>query len=336
MLIIVGWMATVFCLIEKNEFSLAVWFIEVGLTLVGVLITFGLTVWGIIPLAIGVVFMKKGLMGPKSTDEDEESKAKKVWLITFLGKPTDVVIEGLSLLLPEFLDDIMGHIEFNTAQMDKNFLIEEKDKPIIGLDGVAVTGKVSVSIRPDYTDDPEDMPNRRSAAQKLQDLANVLGIKGVQGQLDDLIPTWIQDMYGNRYDSIWIERNGVAIARGIAEKIQRGEFQSGTRGTDIDDTVGFGIEITKLQVLLKSPKPVMDARNQKAVEMAQREFQILETETIDMQIKQRMDTFGIPYDQAREAVLEDNLERDGNLRGIRNRGPGTVISVDDNSKGGNK
>lgn len=237
---------------------------------------------------------------------------KKVWLLTVFGQKTDIRTYGLTLLLPPLVDKV----EIPLLKVDHDFKLT---KPVVctikgcssktakgrQIEGY-VDGVISVSMVADDKDDPTTVLSTewKSGGQKLRDFDNVGGMNGVKSQLDDILTTWIQHIADhNSVDMLWMETHGLEIGNIILQYLvglKAGELKKSLPPvprnikkirritSNMTNARGLGVKFTKFEVNLKpSDSKVIDARNRYAVEEAQRTSELLNTETMNENIRRR-------------------------------------------------
>ena len=277
---------------------------------VGGLLIYNGNFWtGVFPFMIGFL-MFKGFKQPEATP-------RRVWLLTFLGQKTDTIVDTLTLVLDWIPVPLVGYVEFNMMQVDRDFPVK---KPIKCTNGY-VNGSLSVSFKPDEDDDQPYVSDWRSGAEKLHDFDNAGGtteIKLIENQLDDILTVWVQHFARNQTTE-WMEEYGLELGNlllpCIMGRMDIDELRqhiptpfSDTsimdsidelRNTDIDDTRELGIDIVKFQINLKASDAVIDARNNQGVEEANRRSELHNARTMNQKIAERTRLF-------REGVKDEN------------------------------
>jgi hypothetical protein len=240
--------------------------------------------WGVILILIGG-WLLGGLRAPQSTKESPE---RKVWIITFFGKPTGVVVRGLTLLL-NWPWNIIGYIEIELKEVTIDIPLS---KELLCQDKAYVSGKIDASITANDQDDPPGTPNWKSASQHLMDFIAIDGYKGAPKQLDTIVTAWCQEI-ANIRTSEWLERNTVELSEVILEMIKEGRNPNGNtqaRG-DTDDTMGLGLKITKFQIPITVDDSIRQARNDILKEEAQRRGELADAGTMNQIIEERHDLY---------------------------------------------
>lgn len=274
--------------------------------------------FGFIPLVLG------GLMtlGFKTISGSEP---REMGLVTFLGKRTDITVEGLTLLLSIFGVEIIGVATFNMQQEDMDFPIES----IRASDKVRMKGSVSISLVPD-----------EGHLGKFDDAKQMKGIKAL---IDDMLPVWIATYAtGDAAAGIpgkthaELETNPKEIGRFLVEKLSNISPSDG----DLNDLEGLGVKIRKMSVKLKPiNEDLIKAGEDSVVEMLQRDAEIKDTETINKQTAMRHALYKatMPADKVpsvaacREEVMFERLAKDKKvtiIQGGKNVNLNTVGKTD--------
>ena len=85
---------------------------------VGGLLIYNGNFWtGVFPFMIGFL-MFKGFKQPEATP-------RRVWLLTFLGQKTDTIVDTLTLVLDWIPVPLVGYVEFNMMQGDRDFPVQQ-------------------------------------------------------------------------------------------------------------------------------------------------------------------------------------------------------------------
>lgn len=283
-----------------NRFSFTIFLICIALIGTGwALLKDGAFLKGGLYFTFGVVILG---MSAKQPDTKE---GKKVWLLTFLGQKTDVIVDKLTLILNWLPGPIIGYVEFKIVKVNRDFPFK---KPIRCKDGYA-EGEISTSIVPDEKDDKPGALNWKSGGQKLADFDNIGGtasIKNVEDQLDVMLTSWLQHFAAHKSVE-WMEIHALElghtilpaimgkiglsdIARNLPASIDDVDIKSACNdiaNSDIDDAREFGVDITKFNCLIKASKNVIDKKNKALEEDAEREGEIKNTDTMNMKIALR-------------------------------------------------
>jgi hypothetical protein len=298
--------------------------------------------FGFVPLILGGL-MLQGLKWPP------DAKTKKVWIITAFGQMTDVKVTGLTMLLDWLPMEIIGKVEIDMVKVDHDFKLT---KPVRCIDGIYIdntVSEISVSMSPDDKDDVHGLiAYPKTGGEKLRDFQNAGGIEGVKRQLDDILTSWIQEIAKEPgHDSKWMEENGLQIAEILLPRI-KGEVGAtrATNNPDLDDVRGLGIAFNKFQVVLLPSQKIIDARNDVQVQNDKRAANRVNTETVNLQIVERLQLYRngkrdgagnvlippTPTDKIpsietiRGMIIQEMLAHDGKLTQTINQGGLTVFN----------
>jgi hypothetical protein len=319
-----------------NKFSGTLLVVLLGSLLFGSVGLYEGNFWYILPFLLGVA-MCRGFAWPK------KARPSKVWLITFFGKMTTIKVSGFTLLLnwiPKV--DIIGYEEFELKQTDVDVKLK---KPIRCKNAEYILGFVSVFVMADAEDDPPGFKdqdgNWKSGGQKLIEFGNISptgDLKEIMDGLDDMITNWVQDI-ANGKTSEEMETGSKEINDELlkyASGIKSLETKSGNNS--LGNIRRLGIRFTKLIPVLVAPEAVVTSRVDIQVQTAKRQAEKTDTETVNQQIMERYRLykygFGNPGSreyveptsadkmptlmQIRDQILTENLEHDGNLKGVIN------------------
>lgn len=264
--------------------------------------------WCFIPLILGGLMFKGFKIATPSP--------KKVWLITFFGKKTSTVIRNWPVLVLDWIPlKPVGYIEFELLKRDHDFPMK---KPIRCSDGGYIEGIISTSL---VAND--------SGGQRLSDFDDIGRMDGVISQLDDILTSWVQEI-ANEHDSKWMETQGIQIIDMLLPRITGEQgTTSGSVNNQFDDTRGFGITVTKFQPLFRPPEKVIDARNKKRVEEAERDAEVYETQTINQQVELRYRFYKgkKTKKECREEIFDERVLEAGKYQKIVNVGGLNVANV---------
>lgn len=167
---------------------------------------------------------------------------REVGIISFLGVKKEWKVEGLTLLFKPF--NIWKIVDVVIIDMQQKDIELDEISNIRCSDNGTVSGKISLTIKPDESDDPPGRHNRKSGVQKLIDYDNAGQETGVRSQLNDIALAWIQEK-AKRNNSIDMSVNGINIGRYILSRMMGVDSHEGEENSDIDDARGLGVEIKK-------------------------------------------------------------------------------------------
>lgn len=282
---------------------------------IGGMATFYQEMWGVIPLILGGMMLLKGF-------KIATPSPKKVWLITLFGRKTGTVVRSWPVLLFDWIPlQPVGYLEFELSRKDHDFQMK---KPILCSDGKYVEGLISTSIMADDTN-----------GQTLSDFDDIGRIKGIIDQLDDILTSWVQEIANDKeHGSTWMETQGNTITIILLKRIT-GEIGTSLGNNEFDDTRGLGIKFTKFQVILRPPDKVIDARNEKAVEEANRVSEMFETETENEQILLRYHLYGgaKTMKECRDEIFDARALKAGSYKKIVNQGGVNVATIPSGTEG---
>jgi hypothetical protein len=313
----------------KNKYSAVLWLILGTLLFVGALVILMgaiLTVWlpwlfiiiGLALIVIGLVLLcSGGLMftGLKSAIPTPT----KVWLLTWFGSKTDVLIRSWPVLLLEWPSNLkpVSYVEFKLENTDHKF---EMQKPIKCKDGY-VYGFIDTTMRPDD-----------STAASLSELDNAGGITGVIKLLDGMFTSNVQAVVtAKKWDVDKVEQGGVEILQALIEHINGLNGKMADNVT-FDDIRGFGVKFPKFVPVFKPADKVIDARNELKVEEAQRNSQDYQLQTVNTQIEARFKMYkdkGEPktLSDCRDQILQENALDKGAYKEVVNKGGVNIVGT---------
>lgn len=320
----------------KNPYSLVLLAIMFALISIGALILalgglflgpVGLL--GFIPFVFGGL-MIQGFSWPK------DNTTSKVWLIRCFGQITTTKVTGLTFLMDWLPFEIVGKVEIDLAQKDHDFMLK---KPIRCSDGVYLDNKKSLISTGMQAD------NR--SGESLKDFQNVGGMKGAIEQLDDML-TMILEPIASLHTSEWMETHGAEI-KDLILPIVEGKvgMKNGNGNPDNDDARHLGLIFPKFQVVLVAPEEVIKARNNNRVQIEKREAELINTETMHMQIMDRYRLFSegrkdkggniiVPPTPAnlipslveiRAMIIQENLMQAGKVSEVTNKGGVNIVQT---------
>ncbi len=275
----------------------------ISLLVLGLYMLLQVNLWGLVPFVLGGIMMQ-GIKGPVS------KPTKKVWLLTFFGKQTDTVVEGLTMVLDWLPIDVVGFIEVDMAQIDHDFILKKK---IRCLDNVYMSGSVSVSMKPNKAN--------------LQGFLSIGEIEGAKKQLDDLLTVWVQ-VFAKDKTSAEMEIAGEEMINKLLKLISGLPTPDTDPDSHVDDTRGFGLEFPKFQVVLNLPDEVIKTRNNRLTELAEREAELEDTETINQQIIKRMSIDkSLSAKEARQQIFDEKVLKADKYTKIVNEGGVNIANV---------
>ena len=248
---------------------------------------------------------------------------KTVGIITWLSKKTEYTVEGWTLLCDQFGASIVGVVQINMRKVDKDFTVEK----VRCVDGIRMTGKVSISFHPD--------------SKSLRDYDDIGQEAGFIAQVDDILVTGSQAIADGK-DYIYMETQSVEIGRVLKERIE--SFRPAGDNDASDDTRGLGVVLDKVQAKFwPISDKVIIADEDPAIEGRQRTAELAENKTIEQQMLARRQTYvdnaktkeevaAIPSLKAcREEIIEERLAREGKVVGNRSGGSGGGRTVNLNN-----
>src|SRR3989344_3614542 len=271
----------------KNPYSLALLIIMGILLILGSLLAINHNLWGLIPFALGVVIA----FGFAQT----EPSPRKIGIITVFGEKKPWKVEGLTLLLRFGPIKIVDMVLIPMRQEDFDFKGLEN---IRCNDGIIISGKGSISVKPDEDDDPPGTPDGKTGAQKLIDYDDAGQMKGTEPLLDDMVRSWVQHIANSpdpTHDSIWMATHSIEIGNDICERIS-GKDVPGLDNPDLDDARGLGLKIKKIQMNLHRPPNVVKA-----------DEEIIESRVMEKRIRERMTSSGLSFNEARAQLIEEEV-----------------------------
>jgi len=291
--------------------------------------------WGIFPLVWGLL-MFLGYKHPRESP-------REVFIITFLGRKTDVVVESLTVTLEWIpMIKIVGLVkigmEVRNLDIDLKRLIQSKD-------GTFYEVKLGAGVSPDFTDDePTGDYIPQTAAKKLSDYDDNRQFDGIKELLPEIVTVLTQEICKNENDKWMITQQGELSAR-VLQRLKGLRFRPGSGeiiysdDVTIDDTRGLGVVFSKFNLLPLVPKELVEASNRVAIERRQRESQLVQTETNNAKIAARLDLYregkigrkkrkiqpppnqNVPdFQEIRKEIVQEQLIEDEKYSVIENRG----------------
>lgn len=256
----------------RNTYSLALLMIIDLLIFIGGMMVLQGDFWGIALVSLAGPFM----MGFKVI---QGANPRKVGIITFFGRRTSQVAEGLTLLCNWPLD-IIGVSEHEI----KLFNISMEIKSIRSYDGVRLEIPFSLSIKPDIN--------------KLDKWEDAGGDSGVTSILKGVVPSWIQQIITDeKCGWKWIEQHNKDLQRLLCKRLEGNmPTPAGTTGSFDDNslinTEEMGFEIANVSMEPKVINPdVVKADEDIQIEELQREAEVADTKTINKQAQDRFDMY---------------------------------------------
>lgn len=333
MLIILGILAVICFMIEKNKYSLTLLFIFGGLILIGGHLLLTEHWWGLFFFAVGGIFLGLGIKGPRV---DDEKPIPKVWLVTFRGAYTDILVKRLSLFF-EALFDIIGHVEVELKKEDYDFILK---KPIKCMDDKYVYVTVSTAMMPDDEDDSEETRGTsdwQSKAQKLQDFISIGQFAGAKSILDDMFTAGSQEIARSR-TAYEMETEVDEISEELLNMLKNGELKGRHQSGKISNTSGLGLRFPKFIVTSVPHQDIINATNSNQVALEKRKTEKTITDTNNQQIGSRLAAAkaagqNISFNEARQQVFEEELKEQGQYRVNKGGINVTNDNAQDNKKG---
>jgi len=297
----------------NNKYSKSLLIVMIILLALGGWMLFSkVSFWGLVPFIAGFSIMQ-GFKGPVSKPN------RKIWMLTFFGKQTTTIVESFSLILDWLPFDVIGYNEIDMKKVNKDF---ELKKPILCSDKAYVICTISVSMMPDDKDDPLETLNGKTRGEKLRDFLNIGKMDGIIEQLDQLIPAGVQRFaIAKRKTSEEMEVSNEEIAKDLLDRLTGKQTPDTDISDELDDTRGFGIRFTKFQPVIQPPPKVVEARNDRMVELAQREAEMEDIMTTDKLTKERMKTdTKLSAKEARDQVFDEKALKAGAYKKVVNVG----------------
>ena len=311
----------------------------------------GYFIFGTILLVLGMI-MVSGMKTPKSPP-------KTIYLITFFGKPTESISEGLTITLTGEWFDVVGTIEIPVELKEETVTVPEE---IRCNNSVPVGGTVSIGFIVDIKDDGSDKANPKTRGQKVNAFVRNGQVKGVMETIKGSVIQAVKEIAKGK-DPVYMETQSKQIGEKIREDLERGvprgNSTTPTAPEDLITLSDFGVDVSKIAVSLTAPEKVRKARADIAVEEAQRASQLADTATMDKRVRQRIASMygltldsdgnytapqpstlgGEPYNVVfmgvRATIVEEQTVNDGRYQVVRN--PGGVNVVDaQNQQGGRR
>lgn len=302
------------------------------------ILTSGYFIFGFILLAPGVM-MISGIKTPKSPP-------KTIFLITFFGKPTESISEGLTLTLTNDWFDVVGTIEVPVELKDEKIIVPEE---IRCHDDVPVGGSVTIGFIVNLEDGaPRNSGGPRTRGQKVLAYVKSGQAKGVMDIIRGAVIMVIKEIARDN-NSKWMETMSDEIGKKIIEKLEEG-IPNGGEG--IVTAFDLGINVAKLTPAITAPQKVRDARSDIAVEEAQRASQLADTETMNQRVLLRMsktyseikldadrkfigdipeklrgEDFHVVFARVRAQLIEEQALNDGKYQFIGNKGGINVVNT---------
>lgn len=304
----------------------------------------GYFIFGTILLVLGMM-MISGIKTPKSPP-------KTIFLITFFGKPTESISEGLTMTLTNDWFDVVGTIEVPVELKEETVNVPEE---IRCNNSVPVGGTVSIGFIVDIKDDGSDKANPKTRGQKVNAFVRNGQVKGVMETIKGSVIQAIKEIAkGN--DPEYMETQSKQIGENIRTDLERGVPRvNGATSTAQEDLItlsDFGVDVIKIAVSINAPEKVRKARAEIAVEEAQRASQLADTKTMNQRVLLRMsetyneikldadrkligdipkklrgEDFHIVFARVRAQLIEEQALNDGKLQIIGNKGGINVVNT---------
>ncbi len=294
---VVAVIAVVMAFKMEDRYSRGLLAIMSSLIFFGLLILIGgYFIFGTVLLVLGMM-MASGIKTPKSPP-------KTIFLMTFFGKPTESISEGLTMTLSNEWLEVVGTIEVPVELREETVTIPEE---IRCNNSVPIGGTVSIGFIVDIKDDGNDKTNPKTKGQKVNAFVRNGQVKGIMETIRGSVIQAVKEIARDK-DPEYMETQSKKIGEEIRTSLENGiPKRSATSPTpeDLISLLDFGVDVNKIGVSFTAPKNVRDARADIAVEHAQRESQLADTKTMSRRVLLRMS----------ETYNEIKLDTEGNLIG---------------------
>lgn len=313
----------------KNRFSLMLLAIQLtllatGVFLIasGVLVTFWVKVIIGLPMTfIGFISLAMGLLmflGLRSADPSPT----KIWLLTWFGNKTDVVVTSWPVLLLDWIwGEPVGKIEFSLQRVERQIkmakTIKCKDGNVTGFIDTASVIDCKPSI------DKDGLPV--TVADKLNQLDNLKGHEGALNMLAGLCTGTVQAIAKN-WSIADMQYCTAELAAAIVEKVQGLEKGDGNA---LDDVRGLSLEFTKFVPVFEPSSEVIKAGDAASIEMLERTSQGLGIETNNELIFARFTLYKgkIPIEQCRNEVVQELALAQGKYTEVKTGGGLALVNA---------
>lgn len=305
-----------------NRFNGSLAIIMVWLALCGTLVCLVGGFWMFCLGAIMITLSCLMIMGIKGPDQ---SKAKKAWIVTWLGKPTDEVINSVSIFLDWLPVPIIGFIEVDLNLEPNNYKAE---KPLKCRGGY-LEAEATMGFR----------ANDESGAELFKFISSG-GKDNIIKQLNGLLTTWLQAFvqkiaWTDRHNCThqitadWMEKNALKIGDYMKARLSGEKEQGDEENSPLDDARNLGIKIESFVLFLNPPKEVIAARNEQAVQKAKQKARLANSAGFNKQIVTRARLYGkqLPDNTDQAQIMTENLIEDGKLSGVINPGGITLTQA---------
>jgi hypothetical protein len=273
----------------------------------------------------GCLFIIMGCLMMQGFKQPDQTKAKKKWIITYLGEPTKETVESFTLLLDWFPMPTIGYIEVNMNLVTHDYKAEK----MLRCRGGYLIAEIVASFEPDPDCDGLGLYKYVSSG----------GEKNVIEQLNGILTVWMQwfanlkslkiddKVICKRITCDWMESSANVITDYVLKRIagEVGRDEENGENTSLDDVRGLGIKITKLSIVLTAPEDVIKARNEANVQKGRQQARNANSISMNTLIRKRASLYGRelePNNTDEAQILMESLTVDdsGNVKAIINQG----------------
>ena len=281
---------------------------------------------------VGALMILAGTSLIKGIKAPDQTETKKAWIISFLGKPTDVVVDSMTLVLDWLPISVIDIIEVEMTLVTHKY---KADKQIRCHDGGYLIAEATLSFQPDG-----------KTGTTLFQYVSAGGKENVITQIEGSLTTWLQDFVQQKeweepekpnvpatkhqITADWMENNSLKIGKYIENKLTGASGAHDESGNDLrDDNAladirNLGIKIVNFVLFITPPDEVIKARNDVAVQKAKQQARLANSAGFNTQIEERAKLYrgkkAKPNKEDQQQILDENLIVDGKLTGVINRG----------------
>lgn len=307
----------------KNRFSLMLLAIQLtllatGVFLIasGVLVTFWVKVIIGLPMTfIGFISLAMGLLMFLGWHAAIPSPSK-IWLVTWFGNKTDVIIDSWPALLLDWklLGAPVGKIEFSLERVERKIMMTT---PIKCKDGF-VTGYIDTASVIDYEPSQDSNGRLVTAAEKLAQLDNIGNHEGALKMLEGVCTGNVKAIAEN-WTIAQMQFCTDALADAIVTRVKG--LEKGDKNP-LNDVRGLSLLFSKFIPIFEPSKEVVKAGEGLSIEQAQREAEMYELRTTNALIEERYELFNGSKTMAecRDQVLQERMLAQGKLAEVRTNG----------------
>lgn len=204
---------------------------------------------------------------------------REVGIITFFGVKKPIIVEGLTLVL-NWPFDIVDVVVIVVQEKNIDY---KGDKAIrfVCKDYVSLAGNLSITVGPDYTDDPAGTIGWMSGGQKIIRFDDSGGWDGITDQLREIMRDHLATIAsGKRY---------FEMQQGVSEITLNLRSRLTTRTINGSNSVGttltMGIKIINVQCNFESSKKLEAAGESGAIEDREKDRDEVDTTTFTKQVE---------------------------------------------------